>query len=73
MGQSTYADEVNALLGIVADGLESDTATGLRFIATGNDIDSLLRVRHREIIEHDAIDTAVVEYASSYGPMAAAT
>ena len=60
--QCANADEVNALLGIVADGIEGDAPTRLGLIAMGNDVDSLLGIGHAEVVEHDTVDAAMVEH-----------
>ena len=62
MGQCAHRNEVDTLLGIVADGIEGDAATGLRLIATGNDIDGLLGIGHGEIVEHDTVDTTMIQH-----------
>ena len=60
--QGTDGDKVNALLGIVADGVEGDATRRLGLEAVVDNVDSLLGVWHREVVEHDTVDTAVIEH-----------
>ena len=62
MSQSADADEVDTLLGIVADGVEGDAARRLSLEAVVDDVDSLLRIGHGEVVEHDTVNAAVVEH-----------
>ena len=62
MGERAYGDEIDALLGIVADGVEGDAARGLHLVAMVDELHGLARVGGREVVEHDAVDAAVVEH-----------
>ena len=62
MGQGTYANEVNALLGIVADGIERNAARRLCLKAMVDDVNGLLSVRNGEVVEHNTVNAAVVEH-----------
>ena len=62
MGQCTHGDEVDTLLGIVANGIERDATRRLCLVATCDDIDSLLRIGHAEVVEHDTIDATMIQY-----------
>ena len=62
MSQCAYADEVDTLLGIIADGIEGDATTRLGLVAMIDNIYSLLGVGHTEVVEHDAVYASVIQY-----------
>ena len=58
MGERTHRDEVDATLGIVADGVVGDTARRLGFVFAADDFHRLASELGREVVEHDAVDAA---------------
>ena len=62
MGQCTHRNEVDTLLGIVANGVERDATAGLCLVASGNDVNSLLGIGHAEVVEHNTVHATVVEH-----------
>ena len=62
MCERTDRDKVDTLFGIVADGIEGNSPTRLRLETASNHVDGLLRIGHCEVVEHDAVNTSVVEH-----------
>ena len=66
VGQCAHRDEVHSRLGIGAEGGVGDAAAGLGLVAHGPGLDAahgLGEGRDVEVVEHDAVHTAVVEHA----------
>ena len=59
MGEGTHGNEVYATFGIVAQGVEGDAAAGLRFKLAADEFHGLAGVFYGEIVEHDAVGSAM--------------
>ena len=62
MSQSSYRDKVYATFGIVAKGIESDTAGRFCFVFAGYHIDCLLSHFGCKVVEHDAVYATQVKH-----------
>lgn len=61
MGEGTDADEIDTLLGVVADSVVGYASRRLHLIAVVDDGHGLARVGGGEIVEHDAVYPTLVE------------
>ena len=62
MREGTYGDEIHATLGILAYRVERYAAARLGLEASCYNLDSLPGVGNGEVVEHDAVYAAVVDY-----------
>ena len=62
MSQSSNRDKVYATFGIVAKGIESDTAGRFCFVFAGYHIDCLLSHFGCKVVEHDAVYATQVKH-----------
>ena len=62
MSERSHRDVVDALLSIITDGVEGDASARLRLKTVVDDVDSLLRVGHGEVVEHDAVDASMINH-----------
>ena len=57
MGQGTKGDEIDTCLGIRNHRVESDATRRFSLGTTSHELDGLLRIFGREVVEHDAVAT----------------
>ena len=59
MGEGTHGNEVDAAFGIIAQGVEGDAAAGLCLELAADEFHGFAGVFHGEIVEHDAVGSAM--------------
>ena len=55
MSQRTHGDIVNTALSILAECVEGNASARLCFISACNEVNGLLGIFYREIVEHDTV------------------
>ena len=65
MGERTHRHEIYSALGIVANGVEGDSAARFCLILAANHFNGLAGVLNAEVIEHDAVNAAALHHLTN--------